>query len=204
MRFTILRAAALLVLVAPFLLVGCTSSGLDSDQVSAPLIIDTVPVEADARVASNLPSVPLGEGTDLVVGTIAYAGGPTIVNRTLVRLPPLAVPLDSVELSTVTLILSYQDPLDTFSYPISATRITEAWDEPSVTWLSQPTVAAVPFQTVTVQNGSVRFDVASIYADTAFVNGVELSTAWPDIYLHARESDSTDLRPKVVFMYRMR
>lgn len=200
----LLRTGLCCLAIATASLTGCESDGLDSDRNSKPLLVDTLLVSADARVASSQPDAAFGLEDELVVGTVVYAGGPTYVNRSLVALPVPPLPLDSIEFSSATLVLTYQDALDTLSSPVAAHLVSESWDEASVTWYSQPAVDSTAFQTVSVQNHQLRFNVASLYLDSTFASGIMLKSDAADIWLHSHESAGVNERPRVEFMYRRR
>ena len=200
----LLRTGLWSLAIATVILTGCESDGLDSDRNSRPLLVDTLMVSADARVASGLPGTSLGLSGNLVVGKVVYVGGPTYVNRSLIALPAPPLPLDSIEFSAATLVLTYQNSLDTLPSPVAAHFVRGPWNEAFVTWFSQPTVDSAAFQTVSVQNHQLRFDVASLYLDSTFANGIMLRSEAVDIWLHAHESPSVNTRPRVEFLYRRR
>lgn len=184
--------------------IGCDSNSLDSDGDGQPLVVDTLAVIADAAVTSELPGIAHGLEDELVVGTVVIVGGPTYVSRTLIGLPALPIPLDSMNFGSATLILTYQDSSNTLPFPVSAHSVDSAWDEATVTWFSQPSIDTIALQTVSVQSHQLRFNVAPLYIDSTFVNGIMLKSDAVDIWLESRESATARVRPIVEIRYRRR
>jgi hypothetical protein len=199
-----LRPGVLVLVLAMGVLTGCGSNSVESDTDSRPLVIDTLMISADARLATEFPGIALGLTEDLIVGTIIIVGGPSYVNQSLIGLPAAPLPLDSIELSSATLILTCRDSLYTLPSQVEAFAVKSSWDEATVTWLSRPPTDSISQQTVSLRNHQLRFDVASLYLDSTFANGLLLASDAADLRLYSSDDADTSLRPMVEFMYRIR
>ena len=137
---------------------------------------DTVFVTEDARIASDNFNATYGAADFLMVATVVYTGGPTVVNRSLIRLPDLPLDLDTLDISSVSLVVTDTGLADSLALPVTISRVDSLWDESTVTFLNAPSPINPPLQARYVLQGQARFNVLPLYLDSSYVNGVVLGT----------------------------
>jgi len=201
---SVLGLPRLLVVVFCCLLWIAACSDDKSTESDSVLIIDTLPILADARVQSDAPSSTLGLDDELCVVRLVYTGGPTVVYRTVLRLPPLPDSVNLAALQRADLILHYKGSETSRSSPVMAFEAAGEWTEDSVTWFSQPAVEIASFASDTVASKKLRIDVSTLYllADSAGYSVTLMTDDGMEQRFHSREASPPGAPPLIEFAYR--
>jgi len=164
----------------------------------------------DAWVYENQPTTNKGGDTDLVVGgCIAIADDRSYLQFDLTGIP------SSIVVESVSLSLWYHgDALPSSSGPVGAYRVTDSWDEGTITWNNQPTFDATPEHTQnlpgTATNGFRTWYITDLvrgWIDSSIANyGVLLmdtdeSTHECYKFFYSSDHGTAAERPKLTIQY---